>query len=90
MGFCRERLGKERRGKGKKGVMIKCGRRQGRCTECLEIEQRCVAVGNQELGYPKKVPDSMKARGSQDPMRMTSSKILTKGEGETVETISRG
>jgi hypothetical protein len=39
-------LGKERRGEGR----IWCRRRQGRCTKGQEIEQRCVAVGDWELG----------------------------------------
>ena len=29
---------------------IRCGRRWGKCTECEEIEQRCVAIGDGELG----------------------------------------
>jgi hypothetical protein len=30
--------------------MIRCGRRQERCTQGQEIEQRCVAMGDGELG----------------------------------------
>jgi hypothetical protein len=55
-----------------------------------EIEQRCVAMGDEELwGNNQKVPDARKARGSQDSMGMTLAEILPKREGEPVETISR-
>jgi hypothetical protein len=36
------------------------------------------------------VSDVRKARSSQDPMGMTLAEILQKGEGELVQTISRG
>jgi len=29
---------------------VRCGRRRGRCTEGQDIEQRCVAMGDSELG----------------------------------------
>jgi hypothetical protein len=45
----RERLEREREGEGK-GFKIRCGRRRERCTRCQEIEQKCVAVGDQNLG----------------------------------------
>jgi hypothetical protein len=38
----------------------------------------------------KKIPDARKARGSQEPTGMTLAEIPKKGEGEPVETISRG
>ena len=37
-----------------------------------------------------KVPDTRKARASQDPMGMTLAEIPYKGEGEPIKTISRG
>ena len=40
----------ERGREGKKGSRIRYGRRQGRNTEGQEIEWRCVAVGDGELG----------------------------------------
>jgi hypothetical protein len=42
-----------------------------------EIEQTCVEL---EDGEPDTVPDSRKARSSQDPQEMTLPKILNKGE----------
>ena len=33
-----------------KGGRISYGRKWGRCTECQEIEQRCVAMEDGELG----------------------------------------
>lgn len=38
----------------------------------------------------QKVPDARKTRGSQDPTGMRLAEMLNKGEGEAVETISRG
>jgi hypothetical protein len=35
---------------GKKGDKVRCGMRLGRCTTDQEIEQRCVSVGDWELG----------------------------------------
>ena len=44
-----EGLGRKRgREEEKSGEGIRCGRRQGRCTE--EIEQRCLAMGDREWG----------------------------------------
>jgi hypothetical protein len=37
-------------GEGKGGDIIRCGRKLGRSTEGQEFEQRCVAVGDGELG----------------------------------------
>ena len=49
---------------GGKRVRIRYGKRQ-RCTEGQEIEQRCVAMGDGELGVAtRKVPDARKARAS--------------------------
>jgi hypothetical protein len=42
-------LGGSEEGEGERG-RIKYGRRWRRCTEGQEIEQRCVAMGNGELG----------------------------------------
>ena len=42
------------------------------------------------MGSHKKVPDARKARGSQDPIRMTLVEITNKEEREPVEIISRG
>ena len=41
-------------------------------------------------GSNQKVPDVRKARASQDLIGMTLAEIPHKGEGESVETISRG
>jgi hypothetical protein len=46
----REGPGRERGGGGNKGGKIRFGKRQERSTEGQEIEQRCVAVGDGELG----------------------------------------
>jgi hypothetical protein len=45
-----EELGRNRRWGEEKGGRTRCGRRQGRCTEGQEIEQRYVAVVNGEPG----------------------------------------
>ena len=45
-----EGLGRKRRGGGEKRSRIRYGRRWRRCTEGQEIEQRCVAMGDGELG----------------------------------------
>ena len=42
-------MGGREKGESKKGGMIRCGRRLGRCTKGQEIEQRYVAIGNGEL-----------------------------------------
>jgi hypothetical protein len=51
-------------------------------------------MGDRELRVAtrksQKVPDTGKARVSQDPMRMTLAEIPNKREREPVETISRG
>jgi hypothetical protein len=71
--------------------MIRYGKRWGRSIEGQEIEQRCVAMGDGELGGShQKVPDARKARDSQDPTGMTLAEIPNKEEKEPVETISRG
>jgi hypothetical protein len=41
-------------------------------------------------GITQKVPDASKSKASQDPIGMTLAEIPYKGEGEPVETISRG
>jgi hypothetical protein len=43
-------LEEERRGKGKKGAGSDVGGDRGRSKEGQEIEQRCVAMGDGELG----------------------------------------
>jgi hypothetical protein len=40
----------ERKGRAINGGRIRCGRRWGKCTEGQEIDQRCVAMGDGELG----------------------------------------
>jgi hypothetical protein len=45
-----EGYGRPRGGEGGKGGRIKYGRRQGRWKEGQEIEQSCVAMGDEELG----------------------------------------
>ena len=59
--------------------------------EMEEIEQKCIAVVDGELGVGSNqiVPDARKARASQDPIGMTLDEIPHKGEGEPVKTISR-
>jgi hypothetical protein len=80
-----------KRGRGKREGRICYGRRWKRCTEGQEIEQRCVAMGDEELGCcKKKVPDARKRRDSQDSMGMTLPELPHKGKGEPVETRSRG
>jgi hypothetical protein len=56
-----------------------------------EFEQRCVAMGYGKLGGRyQQIPDARKLKGSQDPTGMRLAEMLNKGEGEPVETISRG
>ena len=56
-----------------------------------EIEQRCVAMGDGEMGVANKMPQTPgKQDNSQDQMGMTLAEIPNKGEREPVETISRG
>ena len=58
-------MGGREEGEGKKRGRIRYGRRWRRCTEGQEIEQRCVAMGDGELGVAtRKVPDARKARAS--------------------------
>jgi hypothetical protein len=45
-------LGGRQEGEGEKGGRIRCERRWGWYTEGQEFEQRCVAMGNGELGVP--------------------------------------
>jgi hypothetical protein len=45
----REELGREERWGGERGSMIRCGRRWGTCAEGQEIEQRCTAVGDENV-----------------------------------------
>jgi hypothetical protein len=45
-----EGLGRKKGEGEEKGARIRCGRRQRRHTEGQEIEQRCVAMGERELG----------------------------------------
>ena len=66
---------------------IKYGRRWRRCTEGQEIEQRCVSMGDGELGVTTR---KYQMPGKQDPMGMTLTEIPHRGKGEPVETISRG
>ena len=64
--------------------------------EMEEIEQRYVAMGRGTGGSNQKVPDARKARTSQDLMGTILAEIppphthTHKGEGDSVETISRG
>ena len=57
--------GRKRRGR-EKGNRIRCGRRWGRSTEGQEIEQRCVAVGDGELGVATR---KSQIPGKQEPPR---------------------
>jgi hypothetical protein len=67
------------------------GRRWRRYTRGQEIEQRCVVMGDMELGGSnQKVTDSRIAKVSQDPTCMTLAEIPHKREGQLVKTISRG
>jgi hypothetical protein len=64
----REKPGRERRVGGEKGGWIRCGRRQGRCTEGQEIEQRCVMMGDGELSVPTRksqIPGKQEASRTQ-------------------------
>jgi hypothetical protein len=44
----------EKRERGEKGHRMRYGRRWRRCTEGQEIEQRCVTMGDGELGVATK------------------------------------
>ena len=61
-----EELGRKRRRRGEKGVRIRYGRRWRRCTEGQEIEQRCVAMGDGELGVATR---KSQMPGKQEPPR---------------------
>jgi hypothetical protein len=63
--------------------------RQGRCTECQEVEQVCSNEAWGTGGSHHKVPAAWKARGSQDAMGMTSPEIPNKREREPIKIISR-
>lgn len=41
-------------------------------------------------GNHQQVPDARKVRSSQNPTEMRLAEMLNKGEGEPLETISRG
>jgi hypothetical protein len=53
-------------GRGKRGAEIRYGRRWRRCTEGQEIKQRCVAMGDGELGIATR---KSQMPGKQDPPR---------------------
>ena len=56
-----------------------------------EMGELCRGVQQWGMGnWGPDVPDTRKAKSSQDPTRMTLAKIPNKGEREPVETISRG
>jgi hypothetical protein len=77
----------EKRGRGKE-EKIGYGRRWERYLEGQEIKQSNGGWGTGDIN--QKIPDTRKARASQDPMEMTLAEIPHKGEGEPVKTISRG
>jgi len=80
--------GKER--EMKKGGRIRCARRLRRCTEDHEIEQRCVGMGDREMGFSTENPRRQASKRLPGPTGITLAKIPNKGEREPVETISRG
>jgi hypothetical protein len=51
---------------GEKRVRIRYGRRWRRCTEGQEIEQRCIAMGDGELGVATRKSQML---GKQEPPR---------------------
>jgi hypothetical protein len=64
-----EGLGRKPGGGGKKGteeIWEEYGRRWNRCTEGQEIEQRCVAKGDRELGVANR---NSQMPGKQEPPR---------------------
>jgi hypothetical protein len=84
-------LEEERMRRESKRGRIRCGRRQGRCTEGKEIDQSCVAMGVWDLVVAnRKSQTPGKSRGSQDPMRMTLAEIPNKEVRELVVSLSRG
>jgi hypothetical protein len=52
----REELGCEKAQRQKKGPKVRCGRSEGECTEGQEFEQKCVALGDGELGIATRNP----------------------------------
>ena len=77
----------EKRERGKRG-RIKCGRGLRRCIKAQEIEQRNVKMGHRELVVAtRKSPMPGK---QEEPKEMKLAEIPNKGEGDPVETISRG
>ena len=60
-----EELGRKREGGGGRG-RIRYGKRWRRCTEGQEIEQRCVAMGDGELGVATR---KSQMPGKQEPPR---------------------
>ena len=70
-----------------KGGRIRYGRRRGRRTKGREIEQKCVTVGDGELGIATRMSQMT---GKQDLLGMTLAEITNKGETEPMEIISRG
>ena len=61
-----EGLGRKRGEGGEKRGRIRYGRRWRRCTEGQEIEQRCVAMGDGELGVATR---KSQMPGKQEPPR---------------------
>jgi hypothetical protein len=59
-------MGGREEGEGKKRKRIRYGRRWRRCTEGQEIEQRCVAMGEGELGVATR---KSQMPGKQEPPR---------------------
>ena len=59
-------MGGREEGEGKKRGRIRYGRRWRRCTEGQEIEQRCVAMGDGELGVATR---KSQMPGKQEPPR---------------------
>ena len=57
---------RKRQEKGEKRGRIRYGRRWRRCTEGQEIEQRCVAMGDGELGVATR---KSQMPGKQEPPR---------------------
>ena len=80
----------EGRGGGEKRGTIRYGRRCRRCTEGQEINQRCFAMGDGELGVATRKSQMPRNQESQDSTGMTLAEIPLKGEGDPVETISKG
>ena len=62
----RRDLGEREEGEEKKRGRIRYGRRWRRCTEGQEIEQRCVAMGDGELGVATR---KSQMPGKQEPPR---------------------